>query len=183
MSSETETECGAKRAHGHMATRLSLGSSLRKDRRAGEEKEKGRGLAACSQPVLQLREVYGLICQFSTSCPALCPPHMPRSPGSYHLGAWDGVGTARTTQSGRYGPEKLSRAACATEHRWGPFLPVPSRGTRRHGGTAGCVRASNRHAARAIAGNSRPRGGFAGRGNNPPFTNPSFGNLVACVLV
>jgi hypothetical protein len=34
-------------------------------------------------------------------------------------------------QSGRYGPEKLSFAARATELRWGPFLPVPSTGTRR----------------------------------------------------
>ena len=33
------------------------------------------------------------------------------------------------------GPEKLSRAAHATEGRWGPFLPVPS-----------WVRAPNRHA-------------------------------------
>jgi hypothetical protein len=45
-------------------------------------------------------------------------PHAPIA-WSYHLGAWDGVGTTRTTQSGRYGPEKLSRAACATELRWG----------------------------------------------------------------
>ena len=112
----------------------------------------------------------GLICQFSISCP-VPTPHAPIA-WSYHLGAWDGVGTARTTQSGRYGPEKLSRPAGSTERRWGAFLPVPSRGTRRHR----WVRVSNRHAARAIAGNSSPRGGFPAGRSNPPlsFTNIGF---------
>jgi hypothetical protein len=45
-------------------------------------------------------EKHGLICQFSISCP-VPTPHAPIA-WSYHLGAWDGVGTARTTQSGRY---------------------------------------------------------------------------------
>ena len=113
---------------------------------------------------------HGLICQFVLACP-VPTPHAPIA-WSYHLGAWDGVGTARTTQSGRYGPEKLSRAACATELRWGPFLPVPSRGTRRHR----WVRASNRHAAWAIAGNSRPRGGLPAGEANPPSRYARIGD-------
>jgi hypothetical protein len=105
------------------------------------------------------------VCQFSISCP-VPTPHAPIT-WSYHLGAWDGVGTARSTQSGRYGPEKLSRPAGSTERRLGAFLPVPSRGTRRHR----WVRVSNRHAARAIAGNSSPRGGFPAGRSNPPLSN------------
>jgi hypothetical protein len=54
----------------------------------------------------------GVIFQFSISCPEPTP-HARPSAWSYYLGAWDGVGTARTTQSGCYGPEKLSRAARA----------------------------------------------------------------------
>ena len=75
-----------------------------------------------------LNLLIGAVCQFVLACPAPTP-HAPIA-WSYHLGAWDGVGTARTTQSGRYGPEKLSRPAGSTERRWGGFLPVPSRGAR-----------------------------------------------------
>ena len=132
-------------------------------------------VSAASRVSSQCPAQHGPVCQFSISCP-VPTPHAPIA-WSYHLGAWDGVGTARTTQSGRYGPEKLSRAACATELRWGPFLPVPSRGTRRHR----WVRASNRHAARAIAGNSRPRGRFPAGETNPPSRIPASGNLVTCV--
>jgi hypothetical protein len=96
-----------------------------------------------------------VVCQFVLACPTPTP-HDPIA-WSYHLGAWDGVGTARTTQSGCYGPEKLSRPAGSTELRRGSFLPVPSRGTRWHR----WVRVSNRHAARAIAGNSMPREGLS----------------------
>jgi hypothetical protein len=70
----------------------------------------------------------GVVCQFVLACPA--PTSHDPVAWSYHMGAWDGVGTARTTQSGFYGPEKLSRLAGATERRWGAFLPVPSRGAR-----------------------------------------------------
>jgi hypothetical protein len=91
---------------------------------------------------------HGVVCQFVLAC-SVPTPHDPIVWG-YHLGAWDGVGTGRTTQSGRYGPEELSRPAGATERRWEPFLPVPSRGTRRHR----WVRVSNWHTARAIAGDS-----------------------------
>jgi hypothetical protein len=91
------------------------------------------------------------------------------------VGAWDGVGTARTTQSGRYDPEKLSRFAGSTEPRWGAFLPVPSRETRRHR----CIRVSNRHAARVIAGDSRARGALPAGRSNPPV---SFTNFEYCCL-
>jgi hypothetical protein len=105
-------------------------------------------------------------------------PHAPIA-WSYHLGAWGGVGTARTTQSGRYGPEKLSRPAGATERRWGPFIPVPSRGTRRHRWVSKGVKPPRR--AGYCWELERPWGGLSCRGAKPPFTNPSFGNLVACV--
>ena len=57
---------------------------------------------------------------------ALNPPNTPQRLELSPVGAWDGVGTARTTQSGRYDPEKLSPPAGSTELRWGPFLPVPA---------------------------------------------------------
>jgi hypothetical protein len=62
---------------------------------------------------------------------ALSPPNTPQrlelSPGR----TWDGVGTTRTTQSGRYGPEKLSLPARATEGRWGAFLQSRTEGRAR----------------------------------------------------
>jgi hypothetical protein len=57
---------------------------------------------------------------------ALNPPNTPQRLELSPVGAWDGVGTARTTQSACCGPEKLSRGRYGPELRWGPFLPVPS---------------------------------------------------------
>jgi hypothetical protein len=64
----------------------------------------------------------GVIGKFLLACP-VCPPHMTtQSPGvitwAHGADGRDGVGTSRTsTQSGRYGPEELSRPARATDHR------------------------------------------------------------------
>jgi hypothetical protein len=65
----------------------------------------------------------GLVCRFSISCP-VPTPHAPIA-WSYHLGAWDGVGTARTTQSGRYGPEKLSPPPPVPRQPVGALPPSP----------------------------------------------------------
>jgi hypothetical protein len=74
-------------------------------------------------------------------------------------------------------PEKLPLPARATDSRWRPtFLPSPEqreeRGTRWHR----WVRVSNRHAARAITGNSMPGRPFSAGQPNPPFQIASFGN-------
>jgi hypothetical protein len=64
----------------------------------------------------------GVIGKFLLAYP-VCPPHMTtQSPGvitwAHEADGRDGVGTSRTsTQSGRYGPEELSRPARATDHR------------------------------------------------------------------
>jgi hypothetical protein len=61
--------------------------------------------------------------------PDLCPP-TPHAPiaWSYHLGAWYGVGTARTTQSGRYGPEKLEASKQITSYLASPAPPIAGGG-------------------------------------------------------
>jgi hypothetical protein len=95
-----------------------------------------------------------VICQFSISCPEPTP-HAP-TPGVITWAHGMELEPPEPPRAAVMAPEKLSRAACATELRWGSFLSVPSRGTRRHR----LVRVSNRHAARGIAGNLRPRGGL-----------------------
>jgi hypothetical protein len=105
--------------------------------------------------------------------PALCPPHMPQSPGVITWAHGMELEPPEPPRAAVMAPiNYLAPAACATELRWGPFLPVPSTGTRWHR----WVRASNRHAARAVAGNSRPRGGLPAGEANPPSRYTSFGN-------
>jgi hypothetical protein len=82
--------------------------------------------------------VVGVVCQFAIS-PALCPPHMAQSPGvSTWAHGMELEPPEPPSQSGRYGPEKLSCPARATERRWGRAFAPPSRSRAEgQGGTAG----------------------------------------------
>jgi hypothetical protein len=114
--------------------------------------------------------------------PALCPPHMPQSPGVI---TWaHGVELKRWNRQNHPERPLWPREIISPHprHRAPVGVLPPSPEQRSKAGLLGKgVKPAYRAGYCYCRELEATAGGLSCRGNKPPFTNPSFGNLVACV--